>query len=564
MATRIINFDRIEISGADINRNVTPNPAGMILGRSAQCEIELPGEQVSRRHARLYCDPNEQWRIEDLGSRNGLWLNGEKIDAGTLTAGDRLVIGPYSLRLAVKATKVAPSPPSDETGTTLVDDGSAGDRDITIEEDEEIPAAQSLTRDGISRLTDIGDRLSALSASADIYPSLCSEFVRTDNAMALVLRVPPGGGDLARPPETLAAESSRRRFDPMDAGDAGQKRMPVPLSRRVLGAVRSGRAAVSAGSTGIGMGLTVVNIDDPRVVRCAKISEEDDAIDLLYVDLPAPAAGDCPLGLVREAARQAHLTAKNLLYAEARSAMAAMEQELDRAREIQDKLTPREIERPAGIDAALHYRPASWVGGDYCDIWITGDGRSAFVVADVSGHGMDAAMIMANLQAALRITMTFCPEPGDVMCRLNEHLLRFSPSGRFATMVLGCLDPASGELVYVNAGHEPPFVFNSGDGTRRLEGAGNPLLGVVGHEYVAERHTLPGGTGLMVFTDGFTETFSPGGREFGVEGVAATLARGGWKNSREAVGATVAAAERHRGDLPQRDDMTALAIMRAD
>ncbi len=556
--------DLISVTGGGLETRVEPNPEGMVLGRAPECDITLPDSEVSRRHARLHRDPLGRWLIRDLGSRNGVYLNSKKVDMHPVTVGDLIQIGPFRLKLMVKATNVVDPRQKTVTATTLIADGEDGEGAPVIADQK--PEESFLSHEGIRLMNDIGDELAAVTTSSAIYPCLCRELACFPDTTALVLRVPPGDADLTAPPETLATGSSRPAYDPMDSQGDGTTPQPIPISRRVLRAVRAGRTAVTANSTAPDdsdqMRLTVANPNDPRTVLCATITAEDDVLDLLYVDMPTTAADSGTLGLVNTAARQAHLTAKSLLLSEARAEMKAIDLELERARTIQVKLSPQKVEGVGGIDVAIYYQPASWVGGDYCDVWTAEDGRLVFTVCDVRGHGLGAAMMMSNIQAALRSTMSFCMEPGEVMTRLNEHLLVHTPEEHFATMVLGVLDFTTGEIEYVVAGHEPFIVFNNDGAPRQVETKGNPFLGIFGREYTSDNHALPSGQGLLIFTDGFSETFSPGDEQFGKERVIKALAGNTWESSRQAVDAIVSAVEDFRGDLPQTDDMTALAILR--
>jgi len=110
---------------------------------------------------------------------------------------------------------------------------------------------------------------------------------------------------------------------------------------------------------------------------------------------------------------------------------------LSLAHDIQVQLTPKEINGNLGTDVAIFYKPAMWVGGDYCDIWTLEDESMAFAIADVSGKGLPAAMIMANLQAALRTTMRFCRDLSSVTEYINRHLVKNLTMGRFVTLFLG-------------------------------------------------------------------------------------------------------------------------------
>jgi phosphoserine phosphatase RsbU/P len=255
------------------------------------------------------------------------------------------------------------------------------------------------------------------------------------------------------------------------------------------------------------------------------------------------------------------------------------------------------------VEVAVHYEPAMWVGGDYCDVWPLEDGRIAFAVGDVSGKGLPAALVMTNLQAALRTTLSFCRDLPEVMGRLSRHLEAHLPEGMFVTMVLGLLegregmdDGREGLLEFVNAGHILPMLRSPAGEVTELGTPRNPPLGIASGTYEMESLRLPAGAGLVVVTDGITECLSPAGEEFGVEGLRKTLAAatrgiapadaaasgvaatapasgaasggppdgppGGPPGGQDLLSAVTRAMAGFRQTLPQHDDVTVLAIVR--
>jgi hypothetical protein len=179
------------------------------------------------------------------------------------------------------------------------------------------------------------------------------------------------------------------------------------------------------------------------------------------------------------------------------------------ARQIQQTLHPENPDTLPGYEVETFYKPFRAVGGDYFDVIEVSGNQTLFAVADVSGKGMPAALLAANIQALVRSIANVEADPLVLARQINKHLSRYTPTDRFATAVFILLNHDSGELTYVNAGHNAPIVLGSGSMTA-LEATGMPL-GLF-PETVYEAHTavlLPGGA-LLLFTDGLTDSI-PGG-----------------------------------------------------
>ena len=200
----------------------------------------------------------------------------------------------------------------------------------------------------------------------------------------------------------------------------------------------------------------------------------------------------------------------------------ALERELNVARDVQRELLPREVPAIAGLELAGVCRPAIAVGGDYYDYLQDGGGRLGVVIADVSGKGVPAALLMASLQASMRSHFPTAAAPEQLAARLNDALFRSSSAARYATAFLATFDPESRRLSYSNAGHLPAILVRDEDTIRCHEG-GMPIGLFEGAAYETAARTLAPGDLLALFTDGVTEAPAPDGEEFGAARLADLL-----------------------------------------
>jgi sigma-B regulation protein RsbU (phosphoserine phosphatase) len=237
------------------------------------------------------------------------------------------------------------------------------------------------------------------------------------------------------------------------------------------------------------------------------------------------------------------------------------DRDLQIARGIQQSLFPRRAPQVEGFELVADSRSCFQVGGDYYDFIPLEGGRLALVIADVSGKGTPASLMMASVHAWLR-AMAGTARPTQVLERLNRFLYASTQTSRYVTLFYGELDPAARRLDYVNAGHVPPYLRRAGGREERLS-AGGPVLGLlddVAHEAGAVE--LGPGDLLAAVTDGVTEALSPRGDEFGDERVRRVLAESGERGAAASLSALVAAVDAWTGPAGCTDDLTAL-ILRA-
>lgn len=253
----------------------------------------------------------------------------------------------------------------------------------------------------------------------------------------------------------------------------------------------------------------------------------------------------------------------------ARSHLRALEQErLERemhlAAEIQRQILPKGAPQVPGFQLAGWNRPARQVGGDYYDLFPARSGRVGLVVGDVSGKGIPAALMVSTLHSALRLLLDQSELGPSLLERLNRHILESSMPNKFITLLIGEVDPESGVLRYMNAGHNPGFLLRR-DGALNELGAGGVPLGLLpGSRYGMSEVSLAPGDLLCLYSDGITEAESVEEEEFGNERLIDLLRRYRDRPLQEVLDSIHYAVSDHAQGRPQGDDQTLVLLRRDD
>ncbi|MBI5353186.1 MAG: SpoIIE family protein phosphatase [Chloroflexi bacterium] len=196
--------------------------------------------------------------------------------------------------------------------------------------------------------------------------------------------------------------------------------------------------------------------------------------------------------------------------------MRRLEAELEMSQIVQRALLPQRMPSLAGVELAAFSRPSDIIGGDSFDFFQFRDGTQGLVIADVSGHGVSAGMLMSSLQTALRTMAPDTDSPAEIMQRINRFYIHNINFTTFVTVFLARFDPATGVLNYVNAGHNPPIIYckRSGETSRLMPTV--PAIGLIEefHPHIASA-TLSEGDVLLLYTDGITESFNLQREQFG-------------------------------------------------
>ena len=236
--------------------------------------------------------------------------------------------------------------------------------------------------------------------------------------------------------------------------------------------------------------------------------------------------------------------------------------DLEIARQIQFGLLPFEPYDKDGIRIATVMRPANTVGGDYFDVIELGSGQLAVAVGDVAGKGMPAALLMALLQGSLRTLLSAGLRGEELVAKLNAHLCSNIPSNRLITLVYAELDAATGQMLYVNAGHNPPFLLRAGEPPSRLAATAMALGVTTDTPFTAMTLELEPYERLVLYTDGITEAEDAKDREFGDARLGAWLQANRERPGQVLIDGVIEEVLAHCGHARPRDDMTLMCLER--
>ena len=268
------------------------------------------------------------------------------------------------------------------------------------------------------------------------------------------------------------------------------------------------------------------------------------------------------LGLLAHSFNQMSASITRLL--EEVSEKKRLEQELEIAREVQATLFPKQLPHPRGMTIFGGCEPARVVSGDYYDFIVEDEAHLDIVVGDISGKGISAALMMANLQAAMRnqLLAIKSDNPADtekslvgIMAELNQQIYGSSPSEKYATLFLSRYDAGARRLWYCNAGHLAPILLTD-QGVQVLEPTGTVIGLLPGAGYQAKSIDLAPGALLAIFTDGITEAVNGADEEFGTERLVEALQQSRSRAPEEVYRFVIGRVREWQGTLPQHDDMT--------
>lgn len=254
--------------------------------------------------------------------------------------------------------------------------------------------------------------------------------------------------------------------------------------------------------------------------------------------------------------------------------LQSLERELEIGHQIQSGFLPRNLPEVDGWETAAHFQAAREVAGDFYDVFLLEGGRVGFFLGDVTDKGVGAALFMALYRSLMRALMStgnfaeekdFPVESAELLqravVRTNQYVCLTHTQALFATLFAGVLDPRTGCLTYINAGHNPPFIVRNGDMHKELSPNG-PLVGVLAEiTYQAEMVMLSPGETLLVYSDGVEDTRNSEGSDFGVEGLVIAI-RDSEPSASHLVTSIAERLKTFQGEQYPFDDITLLAIHR--
>jgi sigma-B regulation protein RsbU (phosphoserine phosphatase) len=237
-----------------------------------------------------------------------------------------------------------------------------------------------------------------------------------------------------------------------------------------------------------------------------------------------------------------------------------MERELELAAAIQRQILPRDLPRVAGVEIAARNVPTRQVGGDYFDLFPLSGGRLGFIVADVSGKGIPAALLVSTVHAAVHLQIDEAKTVADLMGRIDRHLQKYAATRKFLTCFFGLLEPDSGLLRYVSAGHNPALLRRASGAIEQVKATGVPLGMFPNASWKEETVVLGPADLLCVYTDGVTEALNAADEEFGLDRLSRLLEAPAGLDA--ICGSIFGAVEAFAADVPQYDDQTLMLVRR--
>jgi serine phosphatase RsbU (regulator of sigma subunit) len=301
-----------------------------------------------------------------------------------------------------------------------------------------------------------------------------------------------------------------------------------------------------------------------HTMMAAPLQAKDRIIGLIYLDSPYVVREFTKddLNLLAVMANVAAIRIENARLAEVEAAERIMQRDLSQAAEIQGRMLPGKAPSVPGVDLAGFNVACRTVGGDYYDFFPYQDGKVGLTLGDVSGKGMPASLMMMALHARVQVLSEDPGNLGAFMVRLNKATCAQCPSNRFITFFFCVLDPATGELAYANAGHNPPILVRANGDAEMLEGGG-PVLGILSIAPYSEMHAkLEPGDMLVLYSDGVTEANNAAFDQFDEERLIEVLKVNRHEPAATIVEAVTTALTEFCAGAPQADDITLVVAKR--
>lgn len=485
----------------------------IVIGRAHECDIVLQSADVSRRHAELVAT-SAGMVIKDLGSHNGVLVNGRKVAAEyTIRPRDRIHIATFELSL------VGQGAPSESPGGAVAALPTAPD-DERGELVRTIHAFHSPTIDAkhISTLVEFSGELLAEASSLRRRRRLCELMTSQQfhGTTARTLRVRRGDMAIEEPGD-----------DVVTTGDVS----PPHVSWSVLRAVIDGGVpAIAVSRPDLNNGPGVLKMTAPAraapggaAVACP-IRHEPDFIDVVYVTLPEAYGSAEWLALASLASSLFRQAEAAWSAQESVKARAVLEEELRRARELQMRLVPRDFVE-GRLDVSFGYAPCTGVSGDYVDAVRMRDGRVLLVAMDVSGKGMDAALVASGLHTTVHLCAELGIPLGAMIRLLNNYLMETWGQSAAVTVAASILDPKTGKIESINCGHPEPLVIGPDNQLRELAALETVPLGFIDFTIDTAMDELAPGQLIAYYSDGLTECFDQDDNMLGPDGLKRILAR---------------------------------------
>jgi hypothetical protein len=501
------------------------------VGRSSENAVQVTMARVSKKHAALRVDGDRLW-VRDLGSRNGTELNGKPI-------GDAWTEVPAGALVSFAGALTRRGGPTSTASHRLL-----GDHQVSASLRYDI--SQGYSQAAQHRLMDRSSQLFELLASSEdamaIETAACRFVAESVPAERVVMMADSG--------EATGVEA-RARWTKSGDPDA-----PLQLSSSIVGSVVRERVSV----------LVANPLEDPRFggqqsimalslrsAMAAPLFDNQRVRGILYVDTTDPSVrySQADLEVLTATANAVAVKLRNL----------SLEEEIHTAARIQRAMLPTDVRVPAGYEVDAHLVMCRAVGGDLYFVGFRPSGRVLVALGDVTGKGMPAALAMSAATVLIGLLADIEGDLDTLASRLHRQLYKSLAEEQFVTLFIGELDPDSGRLIYVNAGHEPALISRDG-GLTALESTTLPLAMLEDVPLVKREVVLEPGDLVAVFSDGIPEATTSGERFLGLEGLKQALVEGRREPLPSIRARIIDGVEEFLAGGPASDDVTLILLRR--
>ena len=562
-----------------IKQNYALKETPVIVGRHPDCEIQLNDASASRHHAKITLD-NGHFYIQDLNSRNGTTLNDDIITKPTRIFDQaQIKIGDSTLLFSIEETNpsvppgvtlrkpqptAGPSPSklsSKHLNSIFLDD-AATLNNPSIMSQLEVPSHFQRVRNhttaeqtlvALTKITHaLSESVERNQVLAKILDFLLELFTNADRGFIILKNE---AGDL----------------EPVDwktrhAADDEQIRISKTIVKQVIDSKRPVISSDAAVDDRFDLAQSIVDFEIRSLMCAPMINSKDEVIGVIHLDTvkESVAFNEEELETLTTIALQASLAVQKSDLFEAAKRSENLKVDLQVANEIQRKFLPQHAIKNDRYDFFSYYRPMEQVGGDYFDYVKLDDDRVGIVIADVVGHGIAAALLMAKVSAESRFALATCNSAEEAVQAMNSNLSDLKID-RFVTLSLALVNFKENKMTVVNAGHMPLLLRNTAGEYRKLaeEEAGIPLGIANDFEYDSVEIALEVGDVVTMYTDGVNEAMNAAKEQLTTTRLVDELIESQSKTPQTICEQIVKIVARHSGSTPAIDDMCVVCFGRS-
>lgn len=497
---------RLEVVAGPAMRTVTVEPGvSVILGRSSQCDWQLPDNTVSRKHA-MITRRHGQWLVTDLESRHGTFLNGVRLEpnnAAPVNPGDLLRLGPWTFRVRVGESM--------SSGLRTDDDYYSTNNRV-----QRVPQTElrSIAQQRLELLIECAASINASSDDSALADSVLDAVIRgTGFPRAALIRL-------------LGAEDDAAVELVGFHGPEHEEASDLVLSRSLVEAAAKGEIVRLSGDAPINYGESIARLGIHSAL-CAPIMIDNAIAAYLYLDarnkessVQHDAAAFC-----QAIARMCGLAMSNIKRTELKNRHDRLVSDVREAGRAQAQLMPPTESTLAGFRYRVEMRVGRMVSGDLFNVVPLPGDRLGVYLGDVAGKGPSASILQTVVHTRMETALEKHADPAEACNEVNQRICARIDEGRFISLWCGVFDAAEGVVRFVDAGHGHWLVRRNGQRAHTHPCVGGIPLGIdASMHYATESLPIVQGDRLIVFSDGVVEQQSPAGEEFGLERVVDLLA----------------------------------------